>query len=256
MAYSVNNYHVFTAAGLETGDTDEQIYTKIANWINGILSDVGTAEVFDVNSSLKAVRFMFNDVRAGICFGHLYTSSTTVSKNFTGIVFPENSSTLSVQSVYTSYSINSIETLYMFVAVSDYGAFVCFYSTEGNNKDTAIYCLKCKDDNNAAKNCCYGFNKTSSNTGAVKVYVVQVGNESIYRVKGEGMTTNLQKDISISNKTLLTKFYIPYTDCIPDGTYLVTGNIPNAQTIFEIDGNKYVIGYNYEDRFVIALKLE
>ncbi|GEM_PF-3428045 len=252
MAYSVNNYHVFTAAGLAADDTDDQIYTKIAVWLNSLLSDIGTAEVFDVSDTLKAVRFVFNDVRAGICFGNLMT--TAPERYLAGYIYSSDATTLSVSATFTGHSITNIETVYLFVAQNENDCMLHLYTTENVARNATVYHLKCTDSNNISKNIAFAAAYPANST--IPYYTIQAGIESICRIYNESMTNNLIKNLAIGNQTLLTKFIMPYTDCIPEGAYLLTGNAPTERTIFELNGSKFVVPDIFDGRLIIALKLE
>lgn len=255
MAYSVSNYHVMTEAGIVAEDTDEQIYTKMAAWLNSLYSDIGTAEVFDVSDTLKAVRFMFNDVRSGICFGNLISSSSYAEKKYAGYIYSENATALSVYPVHYSYPITNIADLYLFAAKSDYGYIFVFCTPESANTSSCIHYLKCKDGNGFEKNATFAVVRYNTSADSFN-YTVQVENEGVGRILKESVGSNLEKNIAVGSSTLLTKFIVPYTDFIPEGAYLLTGNEPTVRTVFELGGSKYVIGANYNSRHIIALKLE
>lgn len=250
MAYISNNYHIASEAGVTAVDTIEQSYTKIANWLNSILSGEGTAEVYSVDTTYRAVKFMYNGVRTGFAFGNLKKTSSINTGLVTSI-----DGEFTTTSAY--YVMTNIYGAYLYYAKGDYGSIIEIYELNNTDsrKNVIVYKLSCTDSGGVNKWCTMGF--LGANSSADSNYTIQVENETGARINGENASTNLLSNLAVGQGTLLSRFFLPYTDFIPDGAYFVTGNIPETRTVFELNGNKYVgIIRNSNKRFVVALKLE
>ncbi len=264
MAYSVANYNIAQAAGITNTDTSLQAWSKVADWINASFSDIVTAEVKQNSAASFAqygyVLVMFNGTGQGVMCGSHSTSANYVKYIYYGVAYKTSDNQNEMLTPYTSRYTTDINKVNLLVAKSDSGFIFQFYEVNGNEFVDANMgiCLNCTDSNGALRRVVIcDFVDASINNRGLKKCVIRVADEAEERVK-DTVKNLFSIDTSAGVKTLLTSFIIPYTDCIPSGAYRVYGNKPNARVVFEMNGSKYVTGWNYGDdaNNAIALRLE
>lgn len=239
MAYSdyVQIYGVYNSAGIASGDDLNTQVTKIAAWINGLLGDYVTADVYN-----NAVRVIDKDIKMGVCWGQLLSQSSNTQARFC-IGFDGSDYVQCSTGNYTSLlNVYPLSSLGLFVCRGENGYVIDFInmSLDPTKIGSCPRFIKAAYDGGyfiMAGDCMV---TSGTSADANKLRISTADSTATLIQKASDITNFLeQRNINLS-QTLLTSFSPRYCNCILDNLYKVNGAIPPSKSVFEINGVKYL----------------